>query len=127
MRRWAGWMSNGNHVVIVDYGMGNLFSVERACERVGLSCAITSSPHDLPAADGVILPGVGGMPDAMRVLVTSGLREGILQAVSEGLPLFGICLGLQLIMTEGTEFEPHEGLGIIPGKGVRLADPRQDG
>src|SRR2546425_4071415 len=67
------------------------------------------------------------MPDAMRVLVTSGLREGILQAVSEGLPLFGICLGLQLIMTEGTEFEPHEGLGIIPGKVVRLADPRQDG
>jgi len=107
-------------VAIVDYGMGNLFSVRQACAHVGLNATITSSPGDVATADGVILPGVGGMPDAMRTLQRSGLSEALVAYAQSGKPLLGICLGLQLLMTEGTEFERHQGLGIVTGSVVRF-------
>ncbi len=107
-------------VAIVDYGMGNLFSVRQACSHVGLSATITSSPDDVTTADGVILPGVGGMPDAMRTLHRSGLVEALVAYAQSGKPLFGVCLGLQLLMAEGTEFERHKGLGIVNGSVIRF-------
>jgi imidazole glycerol-phosphate synthase subunit HisH len=113
-------------VAIVDYGMGNLFSVQRACAHVGLLASITATPGELGKADGVIVPGVGGMPDAMRSLLKFGLGSAIVDYCAAGKPLLGVCLGLQLLMAEGTEFERHKGLGILPGSVLRL-DRRQLG
>lgn len=119
--------TGGPVVAIVDFGMGNLFSVHEACERMGLASTITRSPETVLKADGVILPGVGAMPDAMRTLRESGLADALVQTAAEERPLLGICLGLQLLMSEGTEFEPHEGLGIIRGSVVRFEGTSPDG
>jgi len=108
-------------LAIVDYGIGNLFSVADACARVGCDTRITSDPAELLRAPGVILPGVGAMPDAMQVLRDTGLADALREVAARGTPLLGICLGLQLLMREGTEFEPHAGLGLIDGDVVRLA------
>lgn len=102
-------------IVIVDYGMGNLFSVARAFEAIGVRATISADPADVVAAAGVVLPGVGAMPEAMRALDAGGLSHALRHAAGAGTPMLGICLGLQLFMTEGSEFRPHRGLGIIPG------------
>lgn len=107
-------------IAIADYGMGNLFSVLQACAAVGIPAAVTTAPRDLLAAPAVILPGVGAMPDAMRALAATGLDEALREAVARGTPLLGVCLGLQLLMTEGTEFTRHAGLGLVEGDVVRL-------
>jgi glutamine amidotransferase len=107
-------------VAIVDYGMGNLYSVERACAHVGLDSFLTSEPDEVLRADAVVLPGVGAMPEAMRILDRSGLGDAIRESASAGTPLLGVCLGLQLLMTHGSEFTPHLGLGIIKGEVVRF-------
>ncbi len=112
--------SSRARVAIVDYGMGNLYSVQRACAHVGLRSAITASPDDVLAADAVILPGVGAMPVAIRTLHSTGLADALLEIAARGTPLFGICLGLQLLMREGSEFERHAGLGILDGEVVRF-------
>ena len=110
-------------VAIVDYGMGNLFSVKLACESVGLYAVMTSSKQEVLSADAVILPGVGAYGDAMRTLRTLGLMTALQSFVSSGKPLMGICLGIQLLMTEGYEFGRHEGLGIIRGQVVPFDHP----
>lgn len=107
-------------VAIVDYGMGNLYNVQRACAHVGLASEITADVARVQAAAGVIVPGVGAMPEAMRKLRSLGLDHAILSAVDAGTPFMGICLGLQLLMRDGTEFGPHSGLGVIPGRVIRL-------
>lgn len=107
-------------IAIVDYGIGNLFSVANACARVGAPTRITNDPRTLLRAPAVILPGVGAMPDAMAVLRATGLADALVEVAARGTPLLGICLGLQLLMREGTEFEPHAGLGLIDGDVVRL-------
>lgn len=107
-------------VAIVDYGMGNLYSVQRACAHVGLDSFLTENPADVSRAEAVILPGVGGMPEAMRRLNESGLSDAIRESAERGVPLLGVCLGLQLLMSHGSEFVPHSGLGIIPGTVVRF-------
>jgi glutamine amidotransferase len=107
-------------VAIVDYGMGNLYSVQRACAHVGLTSFLTSAPAEVLAADAVILPGVGGMPEAMRILDGSGLSDAIRESAAAGIPLLGVCLGLQLLMSDGSEFTPHKGLGIIEGDVIRF-------
>jgi glutamine amidotransferase len=111
-------------VAIIDYGLGNLFSVARACERVGLIAHITSSASEIEGCDGVILPGVGAFGDAMRNLRRLDLVGPLRQLACSGKPLFGICLGLQLLLSESEEFGLHEGLGIIRGRVVHLGRPR---
>jgi len=107
-------------VVIIDYGLGNLYSVKQACAHSGLQAEITSALSDVMAADAVILPGVGAFGDAMATLRQLNLDTGIREFVASGKPLLGICLGMQLLMSESHEFGRHDGLGIVPGRVVRL-------
>jgi glutamine amidotransferase len=110
-------------IAIVDFGLGNLYSVKQACAHVGLSAAITASKAEVLAADAIILPGVGAYGDAMATLGKLGLVSAIREFVASGRPLVGICLGMQLLMSGSDEFGHQEGLGIIPGRVVRFQDP----
>ena len=110
-------------VAIVDYGMGNLFSVKQACERVGLAAKVTPSSDDVRAASAVILPGVGAFGDAMDALRRLGLVDVLRDVAAAGTPLMGICLGLQLLMRTSHEFGVHGGLGLVDGDVVRLDAP----
>ena len=109
--------------VVVDYGMGNLRSVEKAVQAVGGRPLITGDPDAVLKAARLILPGVGAFGDAMENLRRSGLDEAVCTAVSAGKPLLGLCLGLQLLFTESDEFGSHKGLNLIPGKVRRFRDP----
>ncbi|HKC64013.1 MAG TPA: imidazole glycerol phosphate synthase subunit HisH, partial [Pyrinomonadaceae bacterium] len=109
-----------------DYGMGNLFSVSQACRHVGLDQIITSSRDEIQNADAVILPGIGAFGDAMATLARLDLIEVLRDVAASGKPLIGICLGLQLLMTESFEFGRHKGLGIIEGQVVRFDNPVED-
>lgn len=114
-------MSSGQPTLaIVDYGMGNLFSVLHAFAAVGQPAEITSDPARLAAADGLVIPGVGAFGIAMEVLERSGIADIVRERVSRGTPLVGICLGMQLMMSSSTEFGSHAGLGIIDGDTVAL-------
>ncbi len=110
-------------VAIVDHGLGNLFSVKHACAQVGLSASVTSSAREIEEADAIILPGVGAFGDAMAILRQLDLIEVLRAAAVSGAPLMGICLGMQLLMSESFEFGRHEGLGIIKGDVVRFENP----
>ena len=112
-------------VAIVDYGLGNLFSVVQACAFVGLNSIITNSKKDILDADAVILPGVGAYGDAMLTLHRLDLVNILRDIVGSPKPLVGICLGLQLLMTESYEFGCHKGLGIIEGPVVRFDAPKE--
>ena len=120
----AAKQSRAPTVAIVDYGMGNLYSVQLACESQGIDAVITSNPDDVRKAEGIILPGVGAFAHAMSELGRLGLSDAVLETVNAGKPVFGICLGLQLLMTESTEFGLHRGLGVIDGQVVRFENPR---
>lgn len=109
-------------VAIVDFGMGNLFSVQQACEQVGLTAVITASPQELEEADAAILPGVGAFGDAMEALNSLGLATALKSFVASDKPLVGICLGMQLLMEESLEFGRHRGLGVFEGQ-VRRLEP----
>ncbi len=109
---------------IVDYGLGNLFSVRQACEGAGLDPRITSSREEILDADLVMLPGVGAFGDAMDSLRRLGLIGAIREVAGSGTPLVGICLGLQLLMTESEEFGVHPGLGIVAGRVVPFERPQ---
>lgn len=102
-------------VAIIDYHLGNLFSVVQACKKVGLDIELCSDSSLLEKFDGFILPGVGSFKDAMSYLQTSGLDKALIQELKKGKPLFGICLGLQLLFDQSEEFGLSKGLGIIPG------------
>ena len=106
---------------IVDYGMGNLRSVQKAFEKLGVEAVITANPRDLAAADHVVLPGVGAFRDAIAELKRLDFVAAIHDAVASGKPFLGICLGLQLLFDVSYEDGEHEGLGIVPGKVVRFA------
>jgi glutamine amidotransferase len=112
-------------VAIVDYGLGNLFSVEQACAFVGLNSTITNSKKAILAADAVILPGVGAYGDAMLTLRRLDLVNVLRDIAESAKPLVGICLGLQLLMTESYEFGRHKGLGIIEGPVVSFDAPKE--
>jgi imidazole glycerol-phosphate synthase subunit HisH len=111
-------------IAIADYGMGNRRSVEKALEHVGAQSVITADPDAIRAADAVILPGVGAFPEAMRNLERTGLGEVLIERASAGVPLLGICLGMQLLFESSTEHEGAAGLGILPGEVTRLQSPR---
>ena len=106
-------------IVVIDYGMGNLRSVQKALQRVGYDAEITSSPQRVREASGVVLPGVGAFAEAMHNLARSGLVK-VLRKVASDRPFIGICLGQQLLFEESEEMGRHEGLGILPGKVVRF-------
>jgi imidazole glycerol-phosphate synthase subunit HisH len=114
-------------VAIVDFGLGNLFSVAQACQAVGLRSMITPDRRTIERADAVILPGVGAFGDAMQTLRRLDLVSMLRDTPARGIPLVGICLGVQLLMTESHEFGRHEGLGLIRGEVVRLSNPREHG
>jgi len=109
-------MSGVTPIVIVDYGMGNLRSVEKALASVGGAPVISGDGEAVLQSRGLILPGVGAFGDAMTNLKTRGLDGAIRTAVGRGVPLLGLCLGLQLLFTESEEFGRHRGLGLIPGR-----------
>lgn len=103
-------------VSIIDYGLGNLFSVKQACETEGLEASITASPEDVLNSDMVILPGVGAYGIAMENLEKAQLIPALKEFVTTGKPFVGICLGMQLMLTESVEFGQNKGLNLIPGK-----------
>lgn len=102
-------------IAILDYGMGNLRSVEKALEHVGVTAIVTDEGDEVRAADGVILPGVGAFPRAMERIRELGLDELIAERREEGVPLLGICLGLQLLFESSSELGGAEGLGLLEG------------
>ncbi|MEZ0299026.1 MAG: imidazole glycerol phosphate synthase subunit HisH [Candidatus Methylacidiphilales bacterium] len=107
-------------VAVVDFGLGNLFSVQLALTRAGLSSIITDNPEDLRTAPAVIVPGVGAFGDAMNALRARKLDAALHDYRQSGRPIVGICLGQQLFMEESEEFGAHKGLGFIPGTVRRL-------
>lgn len=108
--------------VIVDYGVGNFRNVQKAFEAVGAAAEITDNPAAVEQAEVVVLPGVGAFGDAMHHLCSRGLDQPVLAAAQAGKPLFGICVGLQLLFDESEEMGQHRGLGILPGKVIRFPD-----
>lgn len=108
-------------VAVVDYGMCNLFSVQRACEHVGLASFVTSDPAAVRTADAAILPGVGAFGEGMRNMVQRGLDDALRDLVARGRPLLGICLGMQMILSQSEEFGDHRGLDLVPGRVVKFA------
>src|SRR2546423_13725560 len=115
-------------IAIVDYGMANLRSVQKAFEQVGARGAeIISKPEQIKAADKVVLPGVGAFKDAIATLRSSGLAEPVLDHIKAGKPFLGICLGLQMLFDVGYEDGEHRGLGVLRGKVVRFDVDRTRG
>ncbi|HEX8200548.1 MAG TPA: imidazole glycerol phosphate synthase subunit HisH [Isosphaeraceae bacterium] len=108
-------------IAIIDYGMGNLRSVQKALEAVGQPAVVTSDPDRVRTAAKVILPGVGAFADAIAELRRTGLGEAFRDAVAAGTPCLGVCLGLQLLFDVSEEDGRHEGLGLLPGRVVRFA------
>lgn len=103
-------------IAILDYGMGNLRSVEKALEHVGVNAPIVSKPEDVHAADGLILPGVGAFPEAMRRIRDARYDELIGAFLADGKPVLGICLGMQLLFESSSEHEGGWGLGLLQGR-----------
>jgi glutamine amidotransferase len=119
---------NMKKVTIIDYGVGNLYSVQRALEVCGATeICISSSPEDIVAADRVVLPGVGAFANGMQELRKRGLDHAVRSFAQSGRPLLGICLGMQLFATSGEEFGESDGLDIIPGKIQEMAKKDTDG
>jgi glutamine amidotransferase len=114
-------------IAIVDYGMGNLRSVEKGLARSGAPTRVTADPAEIRAADGVVLPGVGAFGACMDNLASRGLTDTIRAVIEDGTPFLGICLGLQLLFEESEEFGPVRGLGILKGKVVRFRGEALDG
>ena len=106
-------------IAIVDYNAGNLRSVKRACDAVGVAASFTQDPDDVARADKIIFPGVGHARSAMDTLVRTGLREAIAQAAGRGVPILGICVGAQLLL-DGSEEGPTDGLHLISGMTRRI-------
>jgi glutamine amidotransferase len=107
-------------IAIVDYGVGNVRSVERALGHVGADPRLTSDADDLERASGIVLPGVGAFAPALARLKERGLGRRIVELARRGKPVLGVCLGYQLLFEESTEHGRHEGLGLLPGRVVEI-------
>ena len=112
-------------IAIVDYGVGNLFSLASSVKSLGLEVTVTRDAADLRAADHILLPGVGAFADAMNKLTATGLVP-VLKEETKHTPLLGICLGMQLLFDKSYEFGEHEGLGLIPGQVCPLTEDLTD-
>jgi glutamine amidotransferase len=108
-------------IAVVDYGMGNLRSVQKALEKVGYTATVTSNPQQIADAHAVVLPGVGAFKDCIHNLERLNLIEPILQSIRSGKPFLGICLGLQVLFTESDEFGKTTGLNLIRGIVTRFS------
>ena len=101
---------------LIDYGVGNLFSLRSSLSMIGEECAVTGEPEELSRFDRLILPGVGAFGDAADKLRSTGLFDAVSEYAATGRPLMGICLGMQLLFEKSLEYGEHRGLGLIPGK-----------
>jgi glutamine amidotransferase len=111
---------NDAKIGIIDYGLGNIFSIKQALRSLGIQAEITKEAEQLESFDGIILPGVGAFGEAMQNLKRLGLDMALVNCAHSGLPILGICLGLQLLMTISSEFGLHQGLGLIEGRVERF-------
>lgn len=102
-------------IAIIDYGVGNLFSLQSSLSAIGAQAQVTGDPEAIHAADRLILPGVGAFADAAALLRRDGLDRVVVEEAASGKPLLGICLGMQLLFDESLEYGRHRGLGLIPG------------
>ena len=109
-------------IAIIDYGMGNLRSVQKGFEKIGAEAVVTADSQVILAADKVVLPGVGAFRDCMRNLEQAGFVEPILRVIAEGRPFLGICVGMQLLFTDSVEFGLYRGLNVIPGHVLRFPE-----
>ena len=109
-------------IAIIDYGVGNLFSLKSSLESCGIEAVVTGDPAQIEAADRIILPGVGAFEDAIAKLRADGLDKVVVEQAQKGKPLMGICLGMQLLFDVSHEFGLHKGLGLIPGDCVPISD-----
>ena len=109
-------------IAIVDYGVGNLFSLTCSLAFIGADAKVTASAEEIRAADRILLPGVGAFGDAAEKLRASGLDRVIAEEAERGKPILGICLGMQLLFEKSYEYGEHEGLGLIPGVIRPIAD-----
>ena len=109
-------------IAIIDYGVGNLFSLESSFAAIGAEVTVTADPAILRQADKLLLPGVGAFEDAAKKLRQSGLDAVVRELAAKGKPLLGICLGMQLLFDESYEYGCHKGLGLIPGGVKPIAD-----
>ena len=109
-------------IAIVDYGVGNVHSVQRALVRVGADARLTGDLNELERADGIVLPGVGAFAPALARLSERGLGHGIVELARSGKPVLGVCLGYQLMFEESTEHGLHQGLGLLRGRVVEVAN-----
>ena len=109
-------------IAIIDYGVGNLFSLKCSFQSIGADICVTSDPEVIASADRIILPGVGAFEDAARKLRESGLDKVIKKECANGKPLLGICLGMQLLFERSFEYGEHEGLGLIKGSIRPISD-----
>ncbi|MCQ2427294.1 MAG: imidazole glycerol phosphate synthase subunit HisH [Clostridia bacterium] len=109
-------------IAIIDYGVGNLFSLESSFAKIGEEVTVTSDEKIIRSADRIILPGVGAFGDAAAKLKDSGLGEVLKSEAEKGKPVMGICLGMQLLFEKGYEYGEHEGLGLIPGSVKPISD-----
>lgn len=114
-------------IVVVDYGLGNLYSVARAVEHCGANPIVSGDPDLVCNASKVILPGVGAFGRGMAALSESGLDQAVKEVVNRGNALLGICLGMQMLLDTSEEFGEQRGLGLIPGKVVEIPRVRADG
>ena len=114
-------------VVIVDYGMGNLRSVQKALERIGSAAVVSDEAESVASAERLVVPGVGAFADAMAGLRCLGLDEVVREVAVRGTPLLGICLGMEMLLDESEEFGTTAGLGLIPGRVVPVPATASDG
>ncbi len=109
-------------IAVVDYGVGNLFSLASSLKKIGAQCVVTGEEKIIESADGIILPGVGAFADAMQKLTDTGLVPVLQRQADGGKPLLGICLGMQLLFDESFEYGKHKGLGFVKGSVSPIAD-----
>lgn len=114
-------------IAIIDYGMGNLRSVQKGFEKVGAEAVVTADPRLVLEAERIVLPGVGAFRDCMRNLEQGGFVEPILTVIAEGRPFLGICVGMQMLFSDSVEFGLYQGLNVIPGHVLRFPEHMSEG